>query len=113
MIIRNGRNYLVSLLEERVAQVLGHPVHEIMVLDADIHEPDSDIVAVVENAPKTADVDDFARRALRELDLPVDVVAFASARVIPRTTSGKKKYDRTRRALAEQSVPVTHVVRLN
>src|SRR6185436_6925961 len=46
VIIRNGQNYLASLLEEQVARILRLSAHEIMVLDTDIHDPASKIVAV-------------------------------------------------------------------
>lgn len=112
VIIRNGQNHLASLLEEQVATVLEHPAHEIIVVDRDIHDPTSDIVALVENHRGRTDPTPQQLTALRGLDLPLDLLLLARRRVIPRTTSGKKKYHRTRRALAEQTLPISARIRL-
>ncbi|MCC3769315.1 AMP-binding protein [Streptomyces sp. UNOC14_S4] len=111
VVIRQGRNHLAALLEEQVAGILGHPAHEIIVLDADIHDPASDITVVVEHYGGTPDVTTAQAAALRDLDLPVDVLLFAHRRVIPRTTSGKKRYHTTRQRLADGSLKAEHLVR--
>ncbi|MFC4054628.1 AMP-binding protein [Actinomadura syzygii] len=112
VIIRNGRNHLASLLEERVAGILGRPVQEVMVLDADIYDPGSEIVAVVEHCPARFELDGARRRALRTLDLPVDSLHLARRRVIPRTTSGKKRYHTARRRLADGTLRADTTVAL-
>jgi acyl-CoA synthetase (AMP-forming)/AMP-acid ligase II len=112
VIIRNGRNFLASLLEQRVAEILGVPVQELIAVDADIHDPASAITVIVENTSAASDISADQHAALRALDLPVDVLHFARKRVIPRTTSGKKKYHECRRLLAGRSLRVSHTLRL-
>ncbi|MFE0188079.1 AMP-binding protein [Streptomyces sp. NPDC058989] len=112
VIIRQGRNYLASLLEERVGHILGRPAHEILVLDTDIHDPAGDISAIVENSVGPACLSAAQQAAFKELDLPVDTLLFARRRVIPRTTSGKKKYDEARRRLALRTLTVDRELRL-
>lgn len=112
VIIRNGQNFLATLLEDAVARIVGHPAHEVMVLDADIHDPASDIVVVVENHPGEPRLDPAQRAALAALELPVSVLLVARRRVIPRTTSGKKRYHECRRRIAAGDLPTTHVLRL-
>ncbi|MEV0319907.1 AMP-binding protein [Streptomyces sp. NPDC050658] len=112
VIIRNGRNYLASLLEERVAHFLAHSPHEIMVLDTDIHDPDSAIVALVENYSGTACLSHEQMTAFKELDLPLESLLFTRKRTIPRTTSGKKKYDQARRQLGEHAAWADQVLQL-
>ncbi|MFE0134066.1 AMP-binding protein [Streptomyces sp. NPDC059037] len=112
VIIRNGRNYLASLLEERVAHLLAHSPHEILVLDTDIHDPGSAIVALVENYSGTACLSHEQMTAFKELDLPLDSLLFTRKRTIPRTTSGKKKYDQARRQLGGLAAALDQVLRL-
>jgi acyl-CoA synthetase (AMP-forming)/AMP-acid ligase II len=112
VIIRHGRNYLASLIEERIGAVLGVPSGRLILVDADIHDPASDIVVVVENEPRAQEPSAQQAAALRELDLPVDRLLFCHKRVIPRTTSGKKRYEQTRRRLAEQAIPITLELRV-
>ncbi|MEU1817803.1 AMP-binding protein [Streptomyces roseifaciens] len=111
VIIRHGRNHLAALLEEQVAAVLDRPAHEVIVLDADIYDPASEITAVVEHHDGPPEVTGAQAAALRGLDLPVDAVLFARRRVVPRTTSGKKRYHTTRQRLADGSLKAEYVVR--
>jgi acyl-CoA synthetase (AMP-forming)/AMP-acid ligase II len=112
VIIRFGRNHLAALLEEQVAAILRHPAHELIVLDTDIYDPSSDIAVVVEHYRGEPELDQNQIAALRELDLPIDVVVFAQRRVLPRTTSGKKKYYATRQRLADRTIKADRVARL-
>jgi acyl-CoA synthetase (AMP-forming)/AMP-acid ligase II len=112
VIIRQGKNFLASLIEEQVARVLDRPADELIVFDADIHDPDSAISVIVENFTQRADIDDGQIAALRGLDLPVDVLLIARKRVIPRTTSGKKKHYEARRKAAEGTLKIDRVVHL-
>jgi acyl-CoA synthetase (AMP-forming)/AMP-acid ligase II len=112
VIIRQGQNFLASLLEDRVGRILGRPPHDIMVIDTDIHDPGSDIVVVVENYDGAAAIGETAEAELRNLELPVDELRLARKRVIPRTTSGKKRYEQMRRQLAAGTVPANHRLRL-
>ena len=112
VIIRSGRNHLAVLLEEQVAAILNHPAHEVIVLDTDIYDPVSDITVVAEHWTKGPQMDRTQVAALRELELPIDVVHFVRRRVIPRTTSGKKKYHMTRQRLADRTLKVDHTVRV-
>lgn len=112
VIIRHGQNYLASLMEDGVAGVLGRPSHDLIVVDADIYDPASEISVIVENFAGTDELRPDQVAALRELDLPVDTLLFSRKRVIPRTTSGKKKYDQMRRRLSDGTLPISHSVRL-
>src|SRR5262249_42927738 len=111
VIIRHGQNYVASLLEDRIARVLGRSSHDVIVVDADIHDPSSDICVIVENCAGMAGLGADQLTALRDLDLPVDVLLFARKRIIPRTTSGKKRYEQMRRRLADGDLPITQTVR--
>lgn len=112
VIIRNGQNFLASLLEARIAQLLDRPEHELIVLDTDVRDPRSHIIAVVENFAGVAQLTTEQKAALRDLDLPIDAVLFSRKRIIPRTTSGKKKYHETRRRLAARIRPGSQEIRL-
>lgn len=111
VIIRQGRNHLATLLEAQVSRILEHPAHEIIVLEADIHDPASEITALVEHDREGRELTAEQAAALRLLDLPVDLVLFARRRVIPRTTSGKKRYHTTRQRLADGSLKADRTVR--
>lgn len=111
VIIRQGQNFLAALLEERIAQVLGRPSHEIMVFDSDIHDPDSEISVIVENFIGEVELSSDQLDSIKRLDLPIDAMLFSRKRIIPRTTSGKKKYDQARRRLAEGSLSISTTVR--
>ncbi len=112
VIIRNGQNYLASLLEEQVARILRLSAHEIMVLDTDIHDPGSKIVAVAENVKRPESLVADQVLSLRSLEPPIDEVLFAPARVIPRTTSGKKRYHVCRQRLSARSLAIGSAVPL-
>lgn len=92
VIIRNGVNHLASLLEQQVADVLGVLAHGVLLLDEDIHDPASPIHVVVEMANHLPAPTPEQRIALRNVELPVDIVTFARGFALPRTTSGKKRY---------------------
>ncbi|KOU42741.1 AMP-binding protein [Streptomyces sp. WM6378] len=111
VIIRQGRNHLATLLEEQVSRILDHPAHEIIVFEADIHDPASDITALVEHDGGAHELTAHQARQLRLLDLPIDVVLFARRRVIPRTTSGKKRYHTTRQRLSDGSLKAERTLR--
>ncbi|WP_447041542.1 AMP-binding protein [Streptomyces sp. DSM 118878] len=111
VIIRQGRNHLATLLEEQVSRILDHPAHEIIVLEADIHDPAGEIVALLEHDRGGREVAAEQAAALRLLDLPIDTVLFARRRVIPRTTSGKKRYHTTRQRLADGTLKADRTVR--
>jgi acyl-CoA synthetase (AMP-forming)/AMP-acid ligase II len=112
VIIRRGQNFLAAQFEERVARILGCSPHQVIVLDTDIYDPDSVVVALIENVVRQVEFDAEQRAALRALELPLDQVLLARRRIIPRTTSGKKKYHLCRQLLAAQSLPVKQVLRV-
>jgi acyl-CoA synthetase (AMP-forming)/AMP-acid ligase II/acyl carrier protein len=113
VIIRNGQNFPAPLLEQRVARVLGVPSSSVIILDTDIYDASSDIHVVVEGWSGEAELSADQQAALRALELPVDLISFARRRVIPRTTSGKKRYHVCRRQLAEQMLPISRTLRLH
>jgi acyl-CoA synthetase (AMP-forming)/AMP-acid ligase II/acyl carrier protein len=112
IIIRQGRNFLTSLIEEQVAHILGWSVHELIVFDTDIHDPASDISVLLENLTTEVNISEHQLAALRSLDLPIDVLFLSRKRAIPRTTSGKKKYHETRRRIAAQVLKIDQVIRI-
>jgi len=93
LIIRNGENYLVSALEEQLAELLNISHEHVAVFDSNIHDPSSDIVVLVE---RHAPIDDAAINtllvAMPKEAFPIDKILLAKSREIPRTTSGKKRH---------------------
>ena len=93
IIIRNGENYLVSAVEQTIADLLDTSHEHIAVFETDIHDPDSEIVVLVERHDTLSD--DEATELLARFPQeghPVDRLLFSRAREIPRTTSGKKRH---------------------
>ena len=93
IVIRNGENYLVSAIEQRIADLLGTSHEHVAVFETDIHDPGSEIVVLVERQDA---LDDAAiTRLLADFPQeshPVNRLLFSKARDIPRTTSGKKRH---------------------
>jgi len=112
VIIRRGQNFLAALFEERVARILGCSAHQVIVLDTDIYDPDSVVVALVENIVRQIELDAEQRAALRALELPLDQLLLARRRIIPRTTSGKKKYHLCRQLLAARELAVKQILQV-
>lgn len=112
VIIRRGQNFLAGLLEQRVAQILETQPAAVIILDEDIYDPNSGVHVIVENSAGAAALRPDQRTALRGLDLPVDRVSFARRSVIPRTTSGKKRYHVCRQQLAARELALDATVAL-
>ena len=93
LVIRNGENYLVSSLEQRIADLLDTSHDHVAVFESDIHDPASEIVVLVERHAALAEdeVDPLLVRLPQE-GFPIDRIIFSKAREIPRTTSGKKRH---------------------
>ncbi len=93
LIIRNGENYLVSALEQRIADRL-HTSHDhVAVFESNIHDPAGEIVVLVErHGGLTGDEVDPFLAGLPQEGFPIDRIIFSKAREIPRTTSGKKRH---------------------
>ncbi len=93
IIIRSGENYLVSAVEQKIADLLGTSHEHIAVFETDIHDPDSDIVVLVERHDTLSDseVTNLLARFPQE-GHPVKRLLFSRAREIARTTSGKKRH---------------------
>ncbi len=93
IIIRNGENYLVSAVEQTIADLLGTSHEHIAVFETDIHDPDSEIVVLVERHDTLNDdeITELLARFPQE-GHPVNRLLFSRAREIPRTTSGKKRH---------------------
>ncbi len=93
IVIRNGENYLVSALEEQLAELLGISHEHIAVFESDIHDPSSDIVVLVErHAPIDEDQINQLLVAMPKEAFPINQILLSRAREIPRTTSGKKRH---------------------
>jgi len=93
IVIRNGENYLVSALEEQLAELLDISHEHVAVFESDIHDPGSDIVVLVE---RHAPIDETAVNellvAMPKEAFPINRILLSKAREIPRTTSGKKRH---------------------
>jgi len=66
IVIRNGENYLVSAIEQRIADLLGTSHEHVAVFETDIHDPTSEIVVLVERQDALDD-DAVKKRWLRSL----------------------------------------------
>ena len=93
IIIRSGENYLVSAVEQKIADLLGTSHEHIAVFETDIHDPDSEIVVLVERHDELND-NEVTRLLARfpQEGHPVNRLLFSRAREIARTTSGKKRH---------------------
>ncbi|NND00623.1 MAG: hypothetical protein HKN85_10620 [Gammaproteobacteria bacterium] len=93
LIIRNGENFLVSALEEQLAQILDISHEHIAVFESNIHDPGSEIVVLVERHSPIAEQDiDAVLIAMPKEAFPINRVLLCKSREIPRTTSGKKRH---------------------
>ena len=93
IIIRSGENYLVSAIEQRIADLLETSHEHIAVFETDIHDPDSEIVVLVERQDTLSDSEVTELLAsFPQEGHPVNRLLFSRAREIPRTTSGKKRH---------------------
>ncbi len=93
LIIRNGENYLVSALEEQLAEILSISHEHIAVFETDIHDPASDIVVLVERHAPIEDKNiDALLVAIPKEAFPINQILLSRSREIPRTTSGKKRH---------------------
>lgn len=93
IIIRNGENYLVSAMEEQMAELLNISHEHVVVFDTDIHDPESDIVVLVErHAPIDEEQVDRLLVNMPKEAFPVNKILLSKSREIARTTSGKKRH---------------------
>ena len=105
IVIRNGENYLVSALEEQLAELLDISHEHVAVFDSDIHDPDSDIVVLVErHAPISQAEIDALLVAMPKEAFPINKVLLSRSREIPRTTSGKKRHFYCRKMYQKQEI---------
>jgi 7-keto-8-aminopelargonate synthetase-like enzyme/acyl-CoA synthetase (AMP-forming)/AMP-acid ligase II/acyl carrier protein len=114
VIIRHGENHSAAALEEAVAGLAGLATHRVVVVERDVLEPDSPLVAVIElerGMEPDAVVDRLAT-AGDVLALPIHVVCFVPRGAIPTTTSGKKRHGELRRRLQEGELTVRQQVLL-
>lgn len=93
LIIRNGENYLVSALEEQLAELLNISHEHVAVFDSNIHDPNGDIVVMVERHSPIDEqaVEDLLVGMPKEA-FPINKILLSKSREIPRTTSGKKRH---------------------
>ena len=93
IVIRNGENYLVSAIEQQIADLLDISHEQVAVFETDILDPESDIVVLVE---RQGPLDEAAVNHLLanfpQESYPVNRLLLSKAREIPRTTSGKKRH---------------------
>lgn len=93
IIIRNGENYMVSALEEQLAELLGISHEHVAVFESDIHDPSSDIVVLVERHSTIDNTQiDALLASMPKEAFPINKILLSKAREIPRTTSGKKRH---------------------
>jgi acyl-CoA synthetase (AMP-forming)/AMP-acid ligase II len=93
IIIRGGENYMVNAMEQQLADLLEISHENVAVFESDIYDPTSAIVVLVE---KHKGLDEHGIESLISRlpgeSFPVDQILFSKGRVIPRTTSGKKRH---------------------
>jgi 8-amino-7-oxononanoate synthase len=106
VLIRNGENHSLTALEACLAAACGVGDEQVMVVDADIHDPTSPVVAVVEAArgtnPHTLAA--LASSEGRHLGVPVREVFVVGRGGLPKTSSGKKRHQDLRRSLRDGSL---------
>lgn len=114
IIIRNGENYLVSALEEQLAELLDISHEHVAVFESDIHDPNSDIVVLVE---RHAPIDEHATNALLAAmpkeAFPIDKILLSRSREIPRTTSGKKRHFYCRKEYQGDSIVYQQMIEVS
>ncbi|WP_133512440.1 AMP-binding protein [Candidatus Thiosymbion oneisti] len=102
IIVHNGVNYSCADMEERVAAIVGAPADQFAVFEADINrEHATDVVMFVDGGPNTrkARIEEVLPQ-LAAIEPPLARVLLGRKRIIPRTTSGKKRYLECRKLLA-------------
>jgi acyl carrier protein len=95
VIIRNGRNHSAQVLEQVLAEVTGVAIERVAVIETDLHDPTSPIVAVVERDRGTPSPEQLAATVsthASRFELPLDAVVVVRRGAIPTTTSGKKRH---------------------
>ncbi len=93
IIIRSGENFMVNAMEQRLADLLEVSHENVAVFESDIHDPAGPIIVLIEKHQGLgpSEVGSLLASLPRE-SFPVDLILFSRARVIPRTTSGKKRH---------------------
>ena len=108
IVIRNGVNYPVAQLEDRIARRLGLNRNHLAVLDSDLRAGRGLLHLLIE-LPKGQNAAELLERfELHQGDFepPIDRAFVISWGSIPTTTSGKKRYPETRKRLQEESFNV-------
>jgi 7-keto-8-aminopelargonate synthetase-like enzyme/acyl carrier protein len=112
VIIRNGENHSSNTIEQAVAAIAGLAVHRLAVVERDVHESNSPLVAVIE-LERGLDHETVTDRIVdgrHGLPLPIHVLCFVARGAIPTTTSGKKRHGELRRRLQDGALVVRHRV---
>ena len=114
VVIRNGENYLVSALEEQLAELLNISHEHVAVFESDIHDPSSDIVVLVErHAPIEESQVDQLLVAMPKEAFPINRILLARSREIPRTTSGKKRHFYCRKIYQNQEIKFQQAIEVS
>jgi len=114
IIIRNGENYLVSALEEQLAELLSISHEHVAVFESDIHDPGSDIVVLVErHAPISEQQVNELLVAMPKEAFPINRILLSRSREIPRTTSGKKRHFYCRKMYQKDSVKAQQCIEVS
>ena len=93
IIIRSGENFLVSSLEERLSKLMGVSHEHVAVFETNIHDPNSEIVVLVERYGMIPEHDiDALLVAMPKDGFSINRILLSKSREIPRTTSGKKRH---------------------
>jgi len=112
IIIRNGQNYFTSALEARLAKILDISPDQVVIFQTDIHDPDSEVVGVIEVRSKSEPVETPLQEAVLSNEIPVNRLIFTERGGIPRTTSGKKRHFLCRKLLTAGEIKILHEVRV-
>lgn len=113
VIIRNGENYFSNILEESLADLLKIGEERIVVIEEDILNPKSDIVAVI-GVDRRDHLDQLTSKLLdiKKGQLPITKFVFIKKSQIPRTTSGKKRHFMCRKLINNQAFEMIQVVKI-
>jgi acyl-CoA synthetase (AMP-forming)/AMP-acid ligase II len=108
IVIRNGRNYAITPIEEEVAELHGIPADRVAIFELSKPQSDSErpVVALIELVEGC--LMDIDTSKIKALEFPLSLLAYARPNSIPKTTSGKKRHFLCRDLFEKGSIQVEH-----
>lgn len=110
LIIRNGKNYISSDLENSVSEHLNIDEKNIAIFEESPNDIESDIVAIIEISPKEKNFE--FEPIINEIvtDVPISQYVFVKKNSIPKTTSGKKRHFECRNLWNESKIEIIKII---